>query len=336
MRQDGVLRLRAYTIIIPVNSSLSNQQNVSDGARSGTREMSGMSDTILDRFGPKADYDEGNTPTLDAITHSSREKKQKQQSVLASIASEDNGSSENASSPSSRPGSEPTSTPSASDPAGLEEEASSEGAFNPATGEINWDCPCLGGMAHGPCGEEFRAAFSCFVFSEEEPKGMNCIDNFKGMQDCFRAHPDVYAAELEGDDDEELEEGLEEERKELVNEIKERRQKAESGAEPIQEKRLLEDDPPMERKPLLRRAQPQPHTPASPPPPSSSGPHPSMSDDHEADARMRGKSLPTKRQPGSNPDQAAKTEVFDQDLELVPKEWHDSRSGSISDKETEK
>ncbi|KAJ2626211.1 Oxidoreductase, partial [Coemansia sp. RSA 1290] len=49
-------------------------------------------------------------------------------------------------------------------------------AFNPETGEINWDCPCLGGMAHGTCGEEFKAAFSCFVYSEEEPKGMDCID----------------------------------------------------------------------------------------------------------------------------------------------------------------
>jgi intermembrane space import and assembly protein 40 len=61
----------------------------------------------------------------------------------------------------------------------LEEEAGSEGAFNPETGEINWDCPCLGGMAHGPCGEEFKAAFSCFVYSKEEPKGMDCIDKFK-------------------------------------------------------------------------------------------------------------------------------------------------------------
>lgn len=60
-----------------------------------------------------------------------------------------------------------------------EEEASQEGAFNEETGEINWDCPCLGGMAHGPCGEEFRAAFSCFVYSKEEPKGMDCIDRFK-------------------------------------------------------------------------------------------------------------------------------------------------------------
>lgn len=61
----------------------------------------------------------------------------------------------------------------------LEEEADQQGAFNPETGEINWDCPCLGGMAHGPCGEEFKTAFSCFVFSKEEPKGMDCVDKFK-------------------------------------------------------------------------------------------------------------------------------------------------------------
>lgn len=67
----------------------------------------------------------------------------------------------------------------AADPAQLEAEADQQGAFNPETGEINWDCPCLGGMAHGPCGEEFKAAFSCFVFSQEDPKGMDCIDNFK-------------------------------------------------------------------------------------------------------------------------------------------------------------
>ncbi|KAM0797335.1 hypothetical protein BDR22DRAFT_863971 [Usnea florida] len=82
-----------------------------------------------------------------------------------------------------------------------EQQASQEGAFNEETGEIHWDCPCLGGMAHGPCGEQFRGAFSCFVFSKAEPKGMDCIDNFKTMQDCFREHPDIYGAELEEDDD---------------------------------------------------------------------------------------------------------------------------------------
>jgi len=33
-----------------------------------------------------------------------------------------------------------------------------------ASGEINWNCPCLGGMATGPCGVEFREAFSCFHY----------------------------------------------------------------------------------------------------------------------------------------------------------------------------
>jgi intermembrane space import and assembly protein 40 len=73
-----------------------------------------------------------------------------------------------------------------------EEEASSQGAFDPVTGKINWDCPCLGGMAYGPCGMQFREAFSCFVFSEEEPKGIDCVEKFKAMQDCFRENPDVY------------------------------------------------------------------------------------------------------------------------------------------------
>lgn len=69
--------------------------------------------------------------------------------------------------------------PSGLSPEELEEEAGQEAAFNPDTGEINWDCPCLGGMAHGPCGEEFKAAFSCFVFSKEEPKGIDCVDKFR-------------------------------------------------------------------------------------------------------------------------------------------------------------
>ncbi|KAI9825513.1 MAG: hypothetical protein M1819_000505 [Sarea resinae] len=86
-------------------------------------------------------------------------------------------------------------------PEEYEEEAGQQGAFNEETGEINWDCPCLGGMAHGPCGDEFKEAFSCFVFSKEEPKGMDCIDKFKGMQDCFRLHPDVYGSELEDDEE---------------------------------------------------------------------------------------------------------------------------------------
>jgi mitochondrial intermembrane space import and assembly protein 40 len=120
--------------------------------------------------------------------------------------------------------------------ADLEEEAAGEGAFNPETGEINWDCPCLGGMAHGPCGPEFREAFSCFVYSTEEPKGMDCIDKFQNMQQCFQKYPEVYKGELE--DDEELSAGLEAEKQELVNEIAERKkQQADSASQ----RRLLEE-----------------------------------------------------------------------------------------------
>ena len=64
-------------------------------------------------------------------------------------------------------------------PEELQQEAGQQGAFNEETGEINWDCPCLGGMANGPCGPEFRDAFSCFIYSKEEPKGVDCIENFK-------------------------------------------------------------------------------------------------------------------------------------------------------------
>ncbi|KAL0068880.1 Oxidoreductase [Marasmius tenuissimus] len=77
------------------------------------------------------------------------------------------------------------------------------GAYDPVTGEINWDCPCLGGMAYGPCGQEFREAFSCFIYSEEEPKGINCVDKFRAMQTCFREHPEHYADEIMDDDDDE-------------------------------------------------------------------------------------------------------------------------------------
>lgn len=75
---------------------------------------------------------------------------------------------------------------------GTTEEHDQSAAYDPVTGEINWACPCLGGMADGPCGEEFKAAFSCFVYSKEEVKGVECVDKFRGMQECFKRHPEIY------------------------------------------------------------------------------------------------------------------------------------------------
>ncbi|KAK6456108.1 uncharacterized protein RJT20DRAFT_127908 [Scheffersomyces xylosifermentans] len=87
---------------------------------------------------------------------------------------------------------------------GEEEEADPHAgaAYNPETGEINWDCPCLGGMADGPCGEEFKEAFACFVYSETEPKGIDCIKKFEAMRSCFKRFPEHYKEELYEDSDE--------------------------------------------------------------------------------------------------------------------------------------
>lgn len=47
-------------------------------------------------------------------------------------------------------------------------------------------------MAHGACGEQFKAAFTCFVTSEAEPKGADCVEHFVSMRDCMLSHPEEY------------------------------------------------------------------------------------------------------------------------------------------------
>ena len=59
-------------------------------------------------------------------------------------------------------------------------------------GQINWNCPCLGGMASGPCGYQFREAFSCFHYSSAETKGSDCIEKFAEMQECMNQFPNLY------------------------------------------------------------------------------------------------------------------------------------------------
>jgi hypothetical protein len=105
---------------------------------------------------------------------------------------------------------------SSSSPSSSSTPSDQSAAFNPETGEINWDCPCLGGMAQPPCGDAFKEAFSCFVYSGSEPKGIDCVDKFKAMQDCFRAHPENYADQLDDDDEDDDKEDAKEEKNEEV------------------------------------------------------------------------------------------------------------------------
>lgn len=207
----------------------------------------------------------------------------------------------------------------------LEAEAQGEGAFNPETGEINWDCPCLGGMAHGPCGPEFREAFSCFIYSQEEPKGMECIEKFQGMRDCFQQHPEVYADELM--EDEELDAELEAEKQELVNQIAERRKADDAAASSAP--RLLEEPAP-----------PAKASTTAPNRKSTSSAQPQSETRSTTDAD--GQSEPTRENVVAGRDStAAKSTVAppvtqdgpkDEGDELVPKAAHDARDAGPSSK----
>jgi len=64
-------------------------------------------------------------------------------------------------------------------------------------GEINWDCPCLGGLGtEGPCVEEFREAFSCWMFSTADQqggeRGDDCVENFFAMSSCMQQNEEFY------------------------------------------------------------------------------------------------------------------------------------------------
>uniref|UniRef100_A0A6M2DSI7 Putative mitochondrial intermembrane space import and assembly protein 40 n=1 Tax=Xenopsylla cheopis TaxID=163159 RepID=A0A6M2DSI7_XENCH len=91
-------------------------------------------------------------------------------------------------------------------------------------GEINWNCPCLGGMATGPCGVPFRDAFSCFHYSQADPKGSDCFDKFKEMQDCMSQYPALYNKHTKDDDDDDdaLDKVFEQAEEETTNNSKDR------------------------------------------------------------------------------------------------------------------
>ena len=47
-------------------------------------------------------------------------------------------------------------------------------------------------MAEGPCGDSFKDAFSCFVYSKADPRGSDCVEQFQQLQNCLLSHPEVY------------------------------------------------------------------------------------------------------------------------------------------------
>lgn len=49
--------------------------------------------------------------------------------------------------------------------------------------------PRAGSLKEGPCGSTFVEAFSCFIRSDHEDKGMDCVPQFGAFQTCLQAHP---------------------------------------------------------------------------------------------------------------------------------------------------
>ena len=58
-------------------------------------------------------------------------------------------------------------------------------------------------MASGPCGEQFKSAFSCFHYSTEDVKGSDCVNQFRAMQECMQKYPDLYPQDEEEEEEEE-------------------------------------------------------------------------------------------------------------------------------------
>ncbi|EFN58569.1 hypothetical protein CHLNCDRAFT_140714 [Chlorella variabilis] len=78
-------------------------------------------------------------------------------------------------------------------------------------------CPCLGelrrphwclpfarrtirDLKEGACGPTFVHAFGCFIRSEHEDKGMDCLEQFKAFQVCLQKNPEHLAKIMQADD----------------------------------------------------------------------------------------------------------------------------------------
>jgi len=81
-------------------------------------------------------------------------------------------------------------------------EEDEEPGFVLPNGDINWQCPCMGGMVSGPCGYYFRQAFTCFHYSKAKPKGSDCVELFRDMSFCMAEYPTLYPHGSDRDDDE--------------------------------------------------------------------------------------------------------------------------------------
>ncbi len=66
----------------------------------------------------------------------------------------------------------------------------------------------MGGRPSGPCGYEFKEAFTCWhnESRQEEPNFPNCVEQFYKLQKCEAQYPDVYGVMTPEEEEEEIKE----------------------------------------------------------------------------------------------------------------------------------
>lgn len=56
-------------------------------------------------------------------------------------------------------------------------------------------------MKDGSCGSQFLVVYECFLRSETNPQGSDCLDKFVAMHDCMKENPDEYDLDDDADAD---------------------------------------------------------------------------------------------------------------------------------------
>merc|ERR1712150_99403 len=63
-------------------------------------------------------------------------------------------------------------------------------------GRPNFDCPCIGSLPHGPCGEFFKNSFRCWAKYKDESDSVNffqeCQPLFIQWTECFEKYAGFY------------------------------------------------------------------------------------------------------------------------------------------------
>ncbi|KAD6454365.1 hypothetical protein E3N88_09071 [Mikania micrantha] len=81
-----------------------------------------------------------------------------------------------------------------------------ENASQEAKAQRALECPCIQNLRSGPCGSQFSEAFLCFMKSNAEEKGSDCVHPFVALQRCIQTNPNAFPNDVLENDEPEAQE----------------------------------------------------------------------------------------------------------------------------------